>query len=82
MRDLAKSVLKIEAVMTLVGTAVSLAVSIAVSDARTDLKIQTQEKRLDYHTSQRDEMRAQLNAINERTARMEGILEELRERRK
>lgn len=82
MRDFAKSFIKLDLVLTVVSVAVGVAVSIAVSDARMELRIDAQQKRLDYNTAQRDEIRAQVSAINERTARMEGILEELRSRRK
>ncbi len=77
-----KKGIALDVVVMIVSTGVTIWVSIAVSDARTDIKLQNQEKRLDYNTGKRDSLEAELKAVGERTARTEEMVKFLVERAK
>jgi hypothetical protein len=62
---------------TLACCAISVSVAIATSDARTETQLLNQEKRLDYRRDDADKMKEQISNIDRRTARIEGILEQL-----
>jgi hypothetical protein len=55
-------------------TIVSVLISISVVDARTDLRLSQQEKITDITA-------AKVDIIDQRTARMEGVLDEMRRKR-
>lgn len=77
-----KKGIALDVVVMIISTGVTIWVSIAVSDARTDIKLQNQEKRLDYNTGKRDSLEAELKAVGERTARTEEMVKFLVERAK
>lgn len=56
----------------------SIVISVTVTDAKLEAQLASQEKRLDYRREEIIEMNTKVNLIDQRTARMEGILEELR----
>lgn len=59
-------------------TILSIVVSVSVTDARMEAQVASQEKRLDVRIDEMTRMQSQITEIDKRTARMEGILEELR----
>lgn len=70
------------------GTGIGIAVSactiwasVSVSQARTEEMLAMQNKQIDYNIESRDKMIRDIADINARTARMEGILEEMRDSR-
>jgi hypothetical protein len=68
----------IGAALSVGAAAISVAISIAVSDARTEARLEAASDKISYITQKRDEIENKVNIIDARTARIEGILEEMR----